>query len=327
LSETEDEHEHTCQNISTASEFNANFRSKLRKQSYLKTCACLGAYLYPASWHFTQGRQAELSARVSATAERLVLLPRTVALARGTAGPSWCPHRIGGSPQRWRPISSILIEALARRGGQLWTLPLCRWLVPCRRAPVTVREVRALPRHGGGDDGLPVQSLPEIDDLLLEPDDLLLQDCDFGQKLQRLVRKSSRLLVRLLLTSEIGRKTNKGTDLRRQERREARQSPERPRERPLQSSVDVLLVPQLLPQLVHLQAETENDGCPQRECNELTVKYLNTRQNESRYIYVLLQCNFPVLHALRRRICGRHLHGHQRRLRAGWPPLLLLHRL
>jgi hypothetical protein len=180
------------------------------KQSYLKTCACLRYLYYPASWHFTQGRQAELSARISATAERLVLLPRTVALAQGTTGPSWCPHRIGGSPQRWQPISGILIGALARRGRQLWTLRLCRWLVPCRRAPVTVREVHALRRHGGGDDGLPVQSLPEIDDLLLQPDDLLLQDGDFGQKLQRLVRKGSRLLVGFLLASEIGGKTKIG---------------------------------------------------------------------------------------------------------------------
>jgi hypothetical protein len=44
--------------------------------------------------------------------------------------------------------------------------------------------------------------------------------------------------------------------------------------------VDVLLVPQLLPHLVHLQAETEIEGCPQQKCNGLTVKYLNTRQNE-----------------------------------------------
>jgi len=58
--------------------------------------------------------------------------------------------------------------------------------VPCWRAPVAVREEGA-PRHGR-DDGLLVQSLPEIDDLLLEPDDLLLQDRDFGQKLQRLGR-------------------------------------------------------------------------------------------------------------------------------------------
>lgn len=81
--------------------------------------------------------------------------------------------------------------------------------MPCWHAPITVQEVHALRRHGGGGDGLPVQSLPEIDDLLLEPDDLLLQDGDFGQKLQRLVRKGSRLLVGLLLASEIGRKTNK----------------------------------------------------------------------------------------------------------------------
>ena len=164
------------------------------KQSYLKPYVCLRYLYYPASWHVTQGCQAELSARVSATAERLVLLPRTVALAQGTAGPSWCPHRIGGSPQRWWPISGILIGALVRRGGQLWTLRFCRWLVSCWRAPVTVQEVHALHRHGGGGDGLPVQSLPEIDDLLLEPDDLLLQDGDFGQKLQCLVRKGSRLL-------------------------------------------------------------------------------------------------------------------------------------
>nr|CAB3483253.1 unnamed protein product [Digitaria exilis] len=64
-----------------------------------------------------------------------------------------------------------------------------------------------------------MDSLPEIDDLLFEPDDLLLQDRDFGQKLQRLVRG------------------------------QARQSAKRPRERSLQSSVDVLLVTQLLPQL------------------------------------------------------------------------------
>lgn len=157
--------------------------------------------------------------------------------------------------------------------------------MPCRRAPVTVREVRAL-RHGG-DDGLPVQPLPEIDDLLLEPDDLLLQDGDFSQKLQCLGtaqftrrRKSegncfetatnygSGLLVKLI------EKAKKGTDLRRQERGEARQRAQRPRERPLQSSVDVLLVPQLLPQLVHLQLKMENAACPQQKRNGhgLTVR-------------------------------------------------------
>jgi hypothetical protein len=93
-----------------------------------------------------------------------------------------------------------------------------------RRAPVGVGEVRAL-RHGDG-DSLLVEPLPEADDLLLEPDDLLLQDRDLGEELQR---------------------------LRRQVRWKARESAEWPREGALQSSVDVLLVPQLLPQLVHLQ--------------------------------------------------------------------------
>jgi len=154
--------------------------------------------------------------------------------------------------------------------------------VPCRRAPVTVREVRVL-RHGG-DDGLPVQSLPEIDDLLLEPDDLLLQDRDFGQKLQCLgtIQKKAEIRRELLrncnelwvgLLCEIDRKAMKGTDLRRQERGEARQSAQRPRERPLQSSVDVLLVPQLLPQFVHLQLEIEMDACPQQKCNGLASQF------------------------------------------------------
>jgi hypothetical protein len=116
--------------------------------------------------------------------------------------------------------------------------------------------------------------LPEIDDLLLEPDDLFLQDRDFGQKLQCLgtIQEKAEIRRELLqncndriigwVACEIDRKAKKDTDLRRQERGETRQSAQRPRECPLQSSVDVLLMPQLLPQLVHLQLEIENDACP-----------------------------------------------------------------
>ena len=85
-----------------------------------------------------------------------------------------------------------------------------------------------------------------------------------------LLRNCNELWVGLLV--KFDRKAKKGTDLRGQERGEARQSAQRPRERPLQSSVDVLLVPQLLRQLVHLQLEIENAGCPQQKCNGLTVK-------------------------------------------------------
>jgi hypothetical protein len=49
-----------------------------------------------------------------------------------------------------------------------------------------MREAGALRR--GGDDGLLVEALPEIKQLLLEPDDLLFQDGDFSEKLQRLTR-------------------------------------------------------------------------------------------------------------------------------------------
>jgi hypothetical protein len=130
---------------------------------YLNSSTFL-CWRYPAFWHSTERRPPKISARVRAT--QLVLLARTVTLAQGTAGPSWCLLGIGGSLQR-RPISSVLIGSLTRRGGHLRTLlHLGRRLVlPCRRAPVTVREVRALGH--GGDDGLLVQSLPEIDDLLL----------------------------------------------------------------------------------------------------------------------------------------------------------------
>jgi hypothetical protein len=81
-----------------------------------------------------------------------------------------------------------LIEALARRGGDLWILRLGRRLGPRQRALVivTVREVAVLRR--GGDDGLLVEALPEINHLLLEPGDLLFQDGDFSEKLQRLTR-------------------------------------------------------------------------------------------------------------------------------------------
>uniref|UniRef100_A0A0A9CPD6 Uncharacterized protein n=1 Tax=Arundo donax TaxID=35708 RepID=A0A0A9CPD6_ARUDO len=83
---------------------------------------------------------------------------------------------------------------------------LGRWLVPCRRAPITVREREARVLRHGGDDGLLVEALPEINDLLLQPDNLLLEDCNFGEKLQC---------------------------LRRKVRWEARQSTQRPGERPL----------------------------------------------------------------------------------------------
>ena len=126
--------------------------------------------------------------------------------------------------------------------------------------------------------------------------------------------------------------SEQGRNLRRQVRGQARQSAQRPRERPLQSSVDVLLVPQLLPQLVHLQP-----GMGKRWVSSAIRQWVQDRapgRTRGGMLYILLQRNFPISprvapvpDALRRRAGGGRLHRHRRRPRDRRPPLLLLHRL
>lgn len=172
-------------------------------------------------------------------------------MVHGRNSPSWRLLDIGDSLQRRPASTSSLVGNLA---------------MARRRAPVGVGEVRAL-RHGDG-DSLLVEPLPEADDLLLEPDDLLLQDRDLGEELQRLdlhnsAKKQNDQGDEIRSVSQAGAKlqpwrwrrpaAGAGCYLRRQVRWKARESAEWPREGALQSSVDVLLVPQPLPQLVHLQ--------------------------------------------------------------------------